>query len=88
MIGSGARAVYAYLIATERSDEMEAKEEGIKSPMSGSLQEEAATCSNCGQLLRHTHEWVKGENGRIICATCYQEILFPNINYHSMEVFD
>ncbi len=67
---------------------MEAKEEGIESTTNGSVQEEAVTCSKCGQLLRHTHEWVRGENGTIICATCYQEILFPNINDHSMEVFD
>jgi formylmethanofuran dehydrogenase subunit E len=67
---------------------MKAREKGITSTANGSSQEEVVTCSKCGQLLRNPHEWVRGADGTIICATCYREILFPNINYHSMELFD
>lgn len=67
---------------------MEKKKERVESTANGSVQEEAVTCSKCGQLLRHPHEWVKGENDTIICVTCYQEILFPNINDHSTEMLD
>ena len=72
----------------ERSYKMEAKKKGIESTTNGSAYGHAVSCSKCGQPLRHPYEWVMGENGTIICATCYQEILFPNINYYSMEVFD
>ncbi|MBW1689479.1 MAG: hypothetical protein DRG87_01055 [Deltaproteobacteria bacterium] len=67
---------------------MEAKREGIESTTNESVQGEAVTCSKCGQLLRHPHEWVKGENGTIICAMCYRELLYPNNNDRSMELFD
>ena len=67
---------------------MEGKKERIETTTNGSVQEEAVTCSKCGQLLRHPHEWVKGENGTIICATCYRKLLYPNINDHAMEMFD
>jgi uncharacterized Zn-finger protein len=80
--------ITCHSIITERSHEMEAKKKGIESTTNGSVQGDAFICSKCGQLLRHPHEWVMGENGTIICATCYKELLFPNINDHSMELFD
>jgi formylmethanofuran dehydrogenase subunit E len=67
---------------------MEARKKEIILTANGSFQEEVVTCSKCGQLMKNPHEWVKGENGTIICATCYREILFPNVNYHVMELFD
>jgi len=67
---------------------MEVNEEENISTKNGSIQEKTVTCSRCGQLLRHPQDWVRGENGAVICATCYQEILFPNIHYHAMEEFD
>jgi formylmethanofuran dehydrogenase subunit E len=67
---------------------MEAKEQGITSAPNGSAKDGVVTCSTCGKVLRRPQEWVKGANGTIICATCYQEILFPNIKPHAMEVFD
>jgi len=67
---------------------MEARKRGITSTANESSQEKAVACSKCGQLLRKPQEWVRGADGTIICATCYQEILFPNINYHAMELFD
>jgi hypothetical protein len=87
-IGNGARGFHPYMMYTERSNKMEAQEKWIRSTTNESAQKEAVACSKCGQLLKHPHEWVRGENGTIICATCYQEILFPNVNYHSMEAFD
>ena len=66
----------------------ETSEESIDTVTHGSVQKETVICSKCGRLMRHPHEWVKGENSMIICAMCYQEILFPNIDDHSMELFD
>jgi formylmethanofuran dehydrogenase subunit E len=67
---------------------MERMEERITSPAAESVQEQTVTCSRCGHLLRHPSEWIRGENGTIICARCYQEILFPNTHFYAMEVFD
>jgi formylmethanofuran dehydrogenase subunit E len=54
----------------------------------GAVHEGEMTCSKCGGVVKHPQDYVMGENGTIICKSCYREILFPHINDCSMELFD
>jgi len=67
---------------------MRPNEGSMRSTTNGSAEESVVTCSRCGQVLRHPYEWVKAENGTILCAMCYREILFPHTRFDAMEIVD
>jgi len=47
-----------------------------------------ATCSRCNHLLKHPHEYLLGENGTIICESCYRELLCPQTKDYKTELLD
>lgn len=67
---------------------MGAKEHSIESTPEEAVYAGKVTCSKCGRAVKYPREWIIGDNGTIICASCYQELLFPNIKEYSMEMFD
>jgi formylmethanofuran dehydrogenase subunit E len=67
---------------------MEKMEKETELTTNGGVHEEMVACSRCGCLVKYPRDCVRGENGTIICKSCYREILFPHLNDHSMELFD
>ena len=45
-------------------------------------------CSECGMELRSSHEWVRGDNDKVLCIWCYKDYMFPHLDENYMEIFD
>ena len=67
---------------------METTQNGTESTPEEAVHEEKVRCSTCGRVVKYPRGWIIGNNGTTVCASCYQELLFPNIKEYSMETFN
>ena len=67
---------------------MKTKRNGIEPTRDEALKVGKVKCSTCGRELKFPRDWIKGDNGIIICGFCYQNFLYPIINDSYMEKFD
>ncbi len=44
-------------------------------------------CSKCHATLRDPSEWVRSKD-KVLCAACYQALLYPNRKRGSQEIVD
>ncbi len=46
------------------------------------------TCSKCGQKITTSKEKITDKQNIFLCDACYQNTMFPELNYYDCEFFD